>query len=165
MKVIRIMLVMIVAGFLAVACSNKEESAKVADKIEKGETLTQGDYTTIIEYLGKYAEAAQPIQDKINNLPAEDPKVEPLQKELDALKSDNKYVAIFTETLGKASQSELGAENVALVDKFSGYEWFTSPDWAEESTLPGVGGIELESPASDTAGVVAGAVDEIKVKE
>lgn len=165
MKTIKLMLVAIVAGLMVVACSNREQSAKVAEKIEKGETLTQGDYMAMIEYLGKFAEAAQPVQDQINNLPYGDAKAAEYQKQLDDLKADNQYLALFNEELAKTPQATLGAENVKLVDKYAGYEWFTAPDWATIQTNPEAAGIEVQTPDSDTTGVVAGAVDEVRVKE
>lgn len=163
MKTIRILLLAIVAGLMVVACSNREEAVKVAEKIQKGETLTQGDYTCMIEYLGKFAEAAQPIQDNINNLPYGDSKAAEYQKELDDLKAKNEYLTLFNNELAKTPQATLGAENVQLVDKYAGYEWFTAPDWANIETDPEAAGIEVQTPPTDTTGVVAGAVDEVKV--
>lgn len=163
MKTIRILLIAIVAGLMVVACSNREEAVKVAEKIQKGETLTQGDYTCMIEYLGKFAEAAQPIQDNINNLPYGDSNAAEYQKQLDDLKAKNEYLTLFNNELAKTPQATLGAENVQLVDKYAGYEWFTAPDWANIETNPEAAGIEVQTPATDTTGVVAGAVDEVKV--
>lgn len=164
MKTFRILFVALVAAFCFSACSGRGEANKVAQKIEKGETLSQDDYTCVIEYLGKFAKEAQPIQDKINNLPAESPAAADIQKQLDKLRAENPHLDLFKSVLAKASQSELGAENVALVDKYAGYEWFTSPDWATIQTNPAAAGIEMETPDNDTNGVVAGAVDELQIK-
>lgn len=169
MKKIATLLIALVAivGFgTLVSCSGKEEAAKVAEKIQSGETLSPEDYSVVINYLGKFAESAQPIQDQIDNLESTTgPQAEALQKQLNELKDKNSYLALFNSTLEKASQSEVGADNVALVDKYAGYLWFTAPDWANIQTDPEAAGIEMESPAQDTSGVVAGAVDELKVKE
>lgn len=167
MKTFRTFLIALVAivgaGMLA-GCSGNSEAEKVVSKIKAGDQLTPADYTLIIDYLGKYAETVQPIQDKINNLSATDPKAAEYQKELDAVKDRHPFLAEFNAALDKASQSEVGADNVALVNKYAGYEWFDAPDWATITTDPEAAGIELESPESDTSGVVAGAVDELKVK-
>lgn len=166
-KTMKMMMLAIVAilgmGFMA-SCGDSSEAKKVAEKITSGETLSQADYTVAIDYLGKFAEKAQPIQDEINNLSATDPKAGELQNQLDALRGKFPLLATFNGALSKASQSEVGADNVALVDKYAGYEWFTAPDWATIETDPEAAGIELQSPADDSTGVVAGAVDELKVK-
>lgn len=87
-----------------------------------------------------------------------------LQQQLDELKTKNTYLDLFRSTLSRAPQAQIGADNVALVNKYAGYEWFSAPDWATVITDPANAGVELETPASDTTGVVAGAVDELKVK-
>lgn len=153
------------AVFMMTSCSNADEAAGVAKKIQAGDALTQAEYTTVIDYLGNFAEKAQPIQDQINNLPYGDPKAATFQKQLDELKEKNTYLELFNSTLAKAPQATLGADNVALVNKYAGYEWFTAPDWATIQTNPEAAGLEVETPESDTTGVVAGAVDELKVKE
>lgn len=165
LKSLKVLLLLMVAGVMFTACGTKSEAERVNEKIEKGEALDQADYTVIIDYLGKFAEEAQPIQDNINNLPAEDPKAAPYQQELDKLKENYPLLKIFNETLGKTTQAQVGEDNVALIGKYDGYEWFTAPGWATINTDPAIGGIELESPANDSNGVVAGAVDELKVTE
>ena len=165
MKTIKILLIAIMAGLVITACSNKSEAEKVAQKIDNGATLNQGDYSAMIQYLGKFAEKAQPIQDEINNLPYGDPKAATYQEELDKLKGEYSLVDRFNEVLKGVSQETLGADNVALVNKYAGYEWFSAPDWATIQTNPEAAGIEVATPDSDTTGVVAGAVDELKVKE
>lgn len=147
------------------SCSNADRAADVAKKIQAGETLNQEEYTAVIEYLGNFAEKAQPIQDEINNLPYGDPKAATYQEQLDKLKESNKYLELFNSTLAKAPQASLGADNVALVNKYAGYEWFTAPDWATIQTDPEAAGLEVQTPDTDTTGVVAGAVDELQVKE
>lgn len=159
-----LMLVMAAAGLVSTACGNKDEAGRVAEKIEKGESLTQGDYSCVIEYLGKFAEKAQPVQDEINNLPAGDAAAEKFSARLAEIRKEYPLVDTFNSVLERTTPEEVGADNVALVDKYAGYEWFTAPSWAVEQTDPGVGGIELEAPSGDTGNVVAGAVDEVKVK-
>ncbi|MDE6806381.1 MAG: hypothetical protein K2J05_06210 [Muribaculaceae bacterium] len=155
----------LVAIFVMTSCGGADKAAEVAKKIQAGDSLTQSEYTVVIDYLGSFAEKAQPIQDQINNLPYGDPKAAGLQQQLDKLKESDTYLDIFKAALAKAPQATLGADNVALVNKYAGYEWFTAPDWANVTTDPAAAGIELQSPASDTSAVVAGAVDELKIKE
>ena len=139
------------------ACSNKEEAARVAEKIEQGKTLEQGDYTTMISYLGHFAEKAQPLQNRINDMSSDNPQAGRLAESIDSLKKANPYAA---------TESEVGADNVKLVNKYAGYEWFNAPAWATVTEDPGVAGMVVETPpAGQDTGVVAGAVDEEKVRE
>lgn len=165
LKTLKVLLLAMIVGVMATACSASSEAEKVGEKIEKGEALTTADYTVIIDYMGRFAEKAQPIQDNINNLPAEDPKAVPFQDQLTKLKDEYPLLDTFKGVLDKASAEEVGADNVQLVDKYAGYEWFTAPDWAVINTDPAAAGIELQAPGNDTNGVVAGAVDEEKLIE
>lgn len=162
-KVMLFVMAVIAVGAIATSCSGDGEAGKVATKLENGETLSHGDYTCMIEYLGKFAEKAQPIQDQINNLPAGDKSAEKYQEQLAALKDKYPLIEAFTSALDRATPEQVGSQNVALVDKYTGYEWFTAPAWAQENFDPAIGGIELQSP-NDSNGVVAGAVDQEKVK-
>lgn len=160
MKTLKLLAVVTVAVLFLGACSNKEESEVVAQKIEKSEPLTEQDYATMIKYMGRFAEQAQPIQNEINNMEAGNPKAAELTAKIDSMRMSLPYLEIFTTRLHSATEAELGPDNVALVNKYAGYEWFTSPDWAIVSEDPGVAGMVLQSPASDTdTAVVAGAVD------
>lgn len=163
-KALKFMFVALAAIFMMTSCS-ADQAAEVAKKVTAGENLTEADYTVVIDYLGSFAEKAQPIQDQINNLPYGDAKANELQQQLDKLKENDKYLELFKTALAKAPQASLGADNVALVNKYAGYEWFTAPDWATIETDPAAAGIEMEAPAVDSNGVVAGAVDELKVTE
>ncbi len=163
-KCFSILFAALAAVIMFASCSKADQASEVARKIEAGDTLTQAEYTTVIDYLGDFAQKAQPIQDKINNLPYGDPQATDLQKELSALKEKNGYFDLFKSVLESAPQSSLGADNVALVNKYAGYEWFASPSWATIQTDPEAAGLEVQTPDSDTTGVVAGAVDELKIK-
>lgn len=165
MKTIKFLLIAIAAGFVITACNNSSEADKVAVEIENGTQLSKADYTVLIDYLGEFAEKAQNVQDKINNLPFGDVKAANYEDELDKLRKEYDHLELFGDVLKKASQEELGADNVALVNKYAGYEWFDSPDWAQINTNSEAAGIEVEMPDSDTTGVVAGAVDELQIKE
>lgn len=163
-KTLRLLLVAVAALFIATSCSRADRAADVAKKIEAGDSLTHAEYTTMIDYLGHFAEKAQPIQDQINNLPYGDSKATALQKQLDEMKSQNTYLELFQSTLSRAPQAQLGSENVALVNKYAGYEWFTAPDWAMISTNSEAAGLEMAVPSADSTGVVAAPVEELKVE-
>lgn len=161
MKTLKLMLCLMLIGVGMSACSNQEEAAAVAKKIESGASLDQADYTVMIKYMGDFAEKAQPIQNKINNMSSDNPDASTLVEEIDKLRESNKYLEMFTNCVSKASQEEVGADNVALINKYAGYEWFTSPDWATISADPDVAGMVVETPdAGQDTGVIAGAVDD-----
>lgn len=163
-KTFRLFLIALAAIFITAACSRADQAADVAKKIQVGDTLTEAEYTTVIDYLGRFAEKAQPIQDQINNLPYGDAKATALQQQLDEMKSKNTYLELFQSTLSRTSQAQLGADNVALVNKYAGYEWFTAPDWATITTDPEAAGLEMTTPTSDSTGVVAAPQEELKVE-
>lgn len=163
LKSLKVLLLAMLVGVVASACSSNSEADAVNQKIEKGEALTSADYTCMIDYMGQFAEKAQSIQDSINNLPAEDPQVAPFQDKLTKLKEEYPLLDSFKTALAKATEAEVGAENVALVNKYAGYEWFTAPDWATINADPGVAGMEVQMPDNDSEGVIAGAVDQEEV--
>lgn len=162
-KKIQLLFMAMAALFMISSCGS-DHVADVAAKISSGATLTQAEYTTVIDYLGHFAKSAQPLQDQINNLPAGDPKAVELQQQLDRLKEKDIYLDLFSSMLARTPQAQLGADNVALVNRYAGYEWFDAPDWAEITTDPRAAGIELQTPSSDSVSVVAGAVDQLEVK-
>lgn len=162
-KMLLLLMAIIAVGAITTSCNSDGEAKKVAEKIEKGEALTHGDYTCLIEYMGRFAEEAAPIQNSINNLPSGDAGVTKYQEQLSALKDKYPLLESFTNALDRTTPEEVGSDNVALVDKYSGYEWFTSPSWATENFDPAIGGLEMQTPA-DSSGVVAAPVEEAKVK-
>lgn len=166
MKTLKLMLGIMLLAIGFAACSNKEEAVRVAEKIEKGEMLDQGDYTTMIKYMGNFAEAAQPIQNEINNMSADNPESAKLVAKIDSMRENSPYLDLFTSRVCKATENEIGKDNVALVNKYAGYEWFTSPDWATVTEDPGSAGMVVETPeAGQDTGVVAGAVDDETVRD
>lgn len=165
MNTFKIFVALLLATVGFASCTNQEESAKVAQKIEKGEVLTQGDYTTIITYLGEFAEKVQPIQNQINNMESNNPESMKLTEEVSKIRDEHKYLDIFNKCLGATTEEQIGADNVALVNKYAGFEWFDAPDWATIETDADVAGMVVETPEVDTdTSVVAGAVDELQVK-
>ncbi|MDE5774574.1 MAG: hypothetical protein K2H86_09000 [Muribaculaceae bacterium] len=166
MKTLKMMLCLVLVCMGISACSNQDEAANVAKKIESGATLDQADYTVIIKYLGDFAEKAQPIQNQINNMSSDNPEASKLAEEVENMRASNKYLDLFNDCLKKATEAEVGADNVNLVNKYAGYEWFTSPDWATINADPGVAGMVVETPeAGQDTGVVAGAVDQETVRD
>lgn len=150
MKTLFLFLIMVLTVGL-VSCSN-DRAEDVSRKISEGQTLSQDDYRIIINYLGEYAEKAQPIQDAIDALPVGSDEAFQKSTELADLAAKYKFSDVFSTALGRATAAEVGSDNVKLVDRYAPYFWFTAPDWA---TVNGDSDIEgfIEDMPSDTASV------------
>ncbi|MDE7380717.1 MAG: hypothetical protein K2N03_01140 [Muribaculaceae bacterium] len=154
---------MLLLSLAVVSCGSKESTEKVAQKIASGQTLDRSDYTTIIKYLGDFAEKAQPIQDKINNADSATPA---LDSEMAKLHSQYSLTGVFNTALENSNAEAVGEENVKLLEKYAPLEWFTAPSWLTAYPDAGVAGEIVETPpAGDSNGVVAGAVDDVKVEK
>lgn len=156
----KLTLIMLSALMLSLtACSSKEEAQNVAKKIESGQTLSKSDYTVILDYLGDFATKAQPLQDKINNADSPTPE---LDSQLAELRADYPLVDRFNQTIQKANPDLLGADNMALLNRYAPLEWFTAPTWFTDMPDPDIAGEVVEAPTEDSNGVIAGAVDKVE---
>ncbi len=155
------MFLMVVLALVATSCGSKESAEKVAEKITSGQTLDENDYGVIIRYLGDFAEKAQPIQDKINNSETATPD---LDNEMAQLHSAYPLTGVFNTALENSSEDKVGKENMKLLEKYAPLEWFTAPSWLTVYPDSSVAGEIVETPTNDSNGVVAGAVDTVKVE-
>ena len=153
-------------GLIMASCSSSEEAKRVNDRITDGETLTQEDYSVIIDYLGNFAEKAQPLQDAIDNLPADSEEAEAKTGELADLRLKYPYYDVFNRVLSRSTKAEVGEDNVAKTDAYAKYFWFTAPDWASVETDPEVAGLieEMPSPDSTLSDEVVAQGDGVAVK-
>lgn len=143
------------------ACQETSErsDANLVNKIQNHEALTAEDYSRLIEYTGAYAEKAQPFVDMlINDQEAEG------QAGLDKLNAEYPDIDLFRNCLKRTPASKLSENDLQEVAKYAGYIEFSAPVGYEIVTNPDAAGLEVAAPATDN-GVVAGAVDEVKVKE
>lgn len=154
MKKFLSILVLAIVCLVPTACSHSDSPAQVAQKIAQGQTLTQDDYTVMINYCGHFAEEAQKLQDKIDNLPVDDPEAVKATDQIASMQSSSEYLTPFYDALSKATQEQVGEKNVRLIDQYAGYMWFDAPDWAVIVTDPDVAGIIVDDTA-DTTGVIA----------
>lgn len=158
MKSIKTLMAMFFVAMLGLtACQQTEDRAcqDVADKIKSNETLTDDDYTRMIEYVGAYAEKAQPYV--VNDSSTQ------MQGELDALNKEYPLVQLFRNCIKTTPLDKLSADNQALIQKYGGLIEFDVPEGMTLQTDPQAAGLEVAVPDSAN-GVVAGAVDQEKVE-
>lgn len=156
-----ILLVAILSIIGMTACNNTSEMEKkasqVAEKIDKGEPLSETDYNVMIQYVGDFAEKAQPIDDSIIN----DVNSEAAQKQLDSLKQHYPLIEKFRTSIHNARVSDLGPENVTLINHYGTLLEFTLPAGMSIEPVAGVAGMEVDTPDSSN-GVIAGGVDTVE---
>lgn len=154
MKVLKLLSLALVC-FVMAACSGADEAKKVADKISGNEQLTQADYKVMIDYCGKYATEAQSIQNEINALPADSEESGKLENKMADLTDKYQYLQNFFGKITTCTESEIGPDNVALVNKYAPLMWFSAPEWASIGGDTDVAGFVEDMPSSDTTGVIA----------
>lgn len=153
----------VIAAFGLSSCTEprEREEEAIAVKIQNKEKLTDKDYTVMIEYVGNFAEKAQPvIEDIINGN-----NVEEAQKQLDVLKAEYPAVNLFRDCIKLSPASAFNADNLALLQKYGNYIEFTMPLSIAYQTLPGTAGLEIQTPQDSANSVVAAPVLEAKEKK
>lgn len=156
MKKILFSLMALIAAITVTSCGDNQNADQVAEKIQKGEQLTQDDYTTMIKYVGEYAEKMQPYV--VNGTGNE------YETEMANLKAEYPYAVEFRDCLSKTPDAQMDEDNQKLIEQYAGYVEFTAPEGTTIQTDPEAAGLEEAAPATED-GVVAGSVDEVKVKE
>lgn len=145
------------------ACGTKNvDPALIAQKIERGETLTDADYKSMIDYCGDYAQKAQKYYDIIN-AEANDSTAEAVKAsdELAALYARTPYLDTFRNALSNATEADMGAENAKRAEKLSEFEAFPIDDVNDSALLnPEVIGDVVDMPTTDSTGVIAGGAGE-----
>lgn len=163
MKTLKTFIVALISVVL-VSCSGSAPTAEqVAQKIDSKETLSEADYSTMIEYCGEYAKKAQKYYDIIN-AQANDSTSEYSRaaQDLVTLKSEHPYVDMFRTAIYAADDSQIGEKNVKLVKEYEKYQAFPLPEGSgEDLNQPGVVGDIEEMPASDTSGVISEGAGEV----
>lgn len=163
MKKLTLLLIAAVGIFVA-ACSTSGEADRIAEKISRGDVLTQSDYAVLIDYCGEYAQKAQTIQDKIDNLPSDDPSLKSLDDRLADVDAEYPHTPLFFKTLKGASQEEVGSENVKKIDRYASLIWFDAPEWAMTLSPEGDAGlIETVEPADSDLSIIT--APELEMKE
>ena len=148
-------------ALLTMSCSNTDDAAGVAARIENGEALTEQDYGVMIDYCGKFAQEAQRIQDDINAEPNMSAKATTDTDRMATLADSFKFLDTFGKALNNADASKVGSANVEKMQKYASYEWFPMPEWMPAEGAPGVVGDIVEMPGNDTDSVIATGAGEV----
>lgn len=139
-----------------VACGpTKSEEDKVAEKIDAGQTLTEKDYTVVVDYLVKYAQEAQKYQDVVDNQPSGSAEAQEATDKLAALTSSYSLLDPFNKALEASTVEQVGPDNVSKVNQNASLTYFTAPSWAIIDQDPNVAGFIEQMPASDSTGVIS----------
>lgn len=145
---------------VAACSSNLPTDADVAKKIDAKEALSEADYTTMIDYCGKYAEEAQKYYDVINAQP-NDSTAEYISatNDLATLYGNYAYLDQFRQALAQSEMSQLGADNEKKVNELAKYQAFPLPAGAGANLQdPNVVGMIEQMPTTattDSTGVIS----------
>lgn len=131
------------------------EDKSIENKIENGEDLTADDYSHMINYVGEFAQKAQPLVSENSDAATE---------QLAQLREEYPYLDAFRECLKTTPVDKLNDSNLAEVAKYAGLIEFSAPIGYTLTTNPEAAGLEVATPDSAN-GVVAGAVDTVKIKK
>lgn len=152
-------------SFAITSCADDSEAGRVAESLKKGDTPSKSDFTVMIEYCGRYASEAQIYQDKINNYAASSPEAVEASEKLSRLTSERPYLTLFFNNITRATRSQLGPDNVRLIEKYAPLEWFSAPDWALILPSGEPAGMMVEMPENDTSAVIAAGVNRVEISE
>lgn len=149
------MMAAIVMVFMMTACGAKAPTPEsVAAKIAANETLDEADYTTMIDYCGRYAAKAQNYYDIINAQPNDSTaEYTRAASELAALYGSDRYLDTFRTCLASTELSKLGSDNEKKVNEYARYQGFPLPQ-GEGADLrdPNVVGMIEQMPDSAAVG-------------
>lgn len=138
-SVLKALLLSLLVSAAVVSCGSKLPTDKeVAAKIDAKEQLTTGDYTTMIDYCGRYAEQAQKYYDIINAQPNDSTaEYTDAANQLAGLYGQYVYLDAFRQQLAQTDMSALGKDNENKVNEYAKYQGFP---------LPGGAGADLQDP-------------------
>lgn len=163
MKKFGIMCMVALAGAIGMAScqeSSQKEESTIAFKIENHEALTADEYGVMIDYVGEYAEKAQKYIDmQING-----ENLEEAAEGINKLNQEFPYINVYRNCIRFTASSALSRENLEKVGKYAGYIEFSAPSGYTMQTNQEAAGLEEATPETEN-GVVAGAVDDVKVED
>lgn len=140
------------------ACAGSDPTpAEVAARIDSHDSLSQADYSVMIDYCGNYAKEAQQYFDIINSQPTDSTaEYSRAARSLAELKANSPYIDMFRTAIYAASDSQIGEKNVKKVSEYQKYEAFPLPEGSgPELSIPGEAGVIVDMPDTDTTAVIA----------
>lgn len=148
------MATLVVAGMISCNDTKGEAEQAIALKIQKNEALTQEDYSKMIDYLGEFAQKAEPY------VVGEGPQA---SEGLKQLETQYPFANEFNECIKNTPIDKFNDSNKKKINKFAGLVMFSAPGDDTINTDPKAAGIEVATPDSAN-GVIAGAEDNVEVK-
>lgn len=165
-NVMKIMTALMMVVLFASCGGDKTPTAEeVFNKVQNKETLTQADYTVMIEYVGDYSKKAQEYFNKINASANDNsPEYVKAFNDLSTLYGKYPYLDSFRTALYNVPDGMLDPENQAIVNEFANDEAFPLPKGEGVSLEnPDVQGMVQDMPNtafSDSTGVVSTGIGE-----
>lgn len=156
-KLLTFMMIAFVSIIMVSCGSSSTYPKEIAAKIAAGETLTEADYSAMIDYCSDYAKKAQPYFNIINSGASTDSKeYVDATNELASMMSNAVYLDTFRKALTDADPAQLGESNVKKLAEFSNLEAMPIGDISDSTMLnPDVVGDIEDMPSSDSSGVIA----------
>ncbi|MDE7179800.1 MAG: hypothetical protein K2N88_01200 [Muribaculaceae bacterium] len=145
---------------MASCSANLPTDADVAKKISEKSELSEADYTTMIDYCGKYAEKAQKYYDVINSQPNDSTaEYNDAVNDLANLYGEYVYIDPFRIALAQADMNQIGSDNEKKVNEYAKYQAFPLPGGAGANLSdPNAVGMIEQMPSTtttDTTGVIS----------
>lgn len=138
-------------------CAKTVSPDDVAQRLDAGDTLSQDDYTAMIDYCSDYAKQAEQYQVIIAGQPNDStPAYVKAAADLAALYAKYPHLDKFRNALYAVDMSQLSDANRKKIDEYSKYSSFPIPggDGPALQQPEVVGAIE-DMPDTDTNGVIA----------
>ena len=153
------MAVLLAIGMSSCTESSEKQDKAISYKIESNEQLSEEDYGRMIDYVGEYAQKAQKYVDmQINGTDTQEA-TQGMQK----LAEEYPLVDQFRNCIRQTPLEKLSASNQEKIGQYAGLIEFSAPAGYDIQTNAKAAGLEVATPETDN-GVVAGAVDTLKVK-
>lgn len=162
-KILRLFAAVVFVALMASCGSNAPSADEVANRINTDQSLTEADYSGMIDYCGKYAQEAQKYYDEINAAGNDSTVVAKATMELAELYGKYTYLDLFRNKLASTDMTQLGAENEKKVNEYAKYQGFPLPQ-GEGADLqdPNVVGMIEDMPADSGAVIADGAGEAVK---
>lgn len=104
-----------------------EQQQNVAERLEKGQPLTDMEFLGVIRYVGEFAQKAQPFVDQKINSNAGSKEAKEADDSMKKLRAEYPYYAIYARCVENTPLDKLSKEDMELINSYANYEWFSTP--------------------------------------